>query len=142
MVQKAIKSVLLHHYSVYLPILVILLTLKRLSSTGPSGPAGFAKPRDSLDLIERHAYSHVRMASICAQILKVTPKAYQNSVKIVLNHGNTLYTQLPNIARVAAPAVPFALWMIFPALTADFKESIGLPSGVTHSLTTTLSLSH
>jgi hypothetical protein len=44
------------------------------------------------------------MASICAQILKVTPKAYQNSVKIVLNHGNTLYTQLPNIARIAIPA--------------------------------------
>ena len=82
------------------------------------------------------------MASICAQILKVTPKAYQNSVKIVLNHGNTLYTQLPNIARIAIPAVLFALWMIFPALTANFKESIGLPSGTTHSLTTSLSLSH
>ena len=82
------------------------------------------------------------MASIYAQILKVTPKAYQNSVKIVLNHGNTLYTQLPNIARIAIPAVPFALWMIFPALTADFKKSIGLPSGTTHLPTTSLSLSH
>lgn len=76
------------------------------------------------------------MTSIYTQVLKVVPKAYHNSVKIMLNHACTLNTQLPKIARIGLPAIPFALWMIFPALTANFKQSIGLPTGVTHVLIT------
>ena len=72
------------------------------------------------------------MSSIYAQVLKMTPKAYQNSAKILLNHGCTLYGQLPKIARVAIPAVPFGLWMLFPTLTASFRASIGLPSGTAY----------
>lgn len=49
-----------------------------------------------------------------------------NLVKITLTHLRLVKQQVPVVSKWAIPGGLFLSWMAFPALTSDFKASIGL----------------
>ncbi|KAJ1396672.1 hypothetical protein B484DRAFT_425157 [Ochromonadaceae sp. CCMP2298] len=50
-----------------------------------------------------------------------------NAVRIVTMQGKYLMSQAPKFAIWGAPAGILVGWMIYPALGAEFKKSVGLP---------------
>mmetsp|Transcript_31623 Transcript_31623/g.23445 ORF Transcript_31623/g.23445 Transcript_31623/m.23445 type:complete len:90 (-) Transcript_31623:102-371(-) len=50
--------------------------------------------------------------------------------KIALKWAEFGFTQLPKLIAWGAPAAVFAGWMVYPALTPQFKGSLGLEDNI------------
>jgi hypothetical protein len=49
------------------------------------------------------------------------------TVLILKGHVTDVMAQLPKVAKWGVPGAIMAGWFLYPALTPDFKASVGLP---------------